>query len=163
MTPLVDAPIGMYFMSMLVFGVITALVVLLIGLVPLCSSNSVAATIGEGFARALASVLLFVGLCGFVPWCMKVFNDFDAELPAITILLIDISHFFVTYFFLFVPPTMVAIAVDVWLFNFLHRNPASTISAKWLSASITAAFGVAMLLFVFALLPTFMQLWATLR
>ena len=61
-------------------------------------------------------ILSFI-MYSIVPSFIKIFKDFDTKLPAMTVLLINISHFVVNYWFL-IP----GIPIAIWLFVKLLRK-----------------------------------------
>ncbi|MEZ6064907.1 MAG: type II secretion system F family protein [Planctomycetaceae bacterium] len=75
----------------------------------------------EGTAIYLAAILLaMVSICGFImyyiiPKFKNIFEDFDVELPQLTVLVITISDLFVNWWFLLIPASMAIFGLGaVW-------------------------------------------------
>ena len=85
-------------------------------------SESLKRKVKGAMVYPIVVVLVAVGILTFimykiVPSFVKIFADFDAELPAMTVMLINISNWVVDYWFL-IP----AIPTSIWLFVKLVRK-----------------------------------------
>ncbi|NQU22011.1 MAG: hypothetical protein HQ567_12065 [Candidatus Nealsonbacteria bacterium] len=98
-------------------------------------ARSIVWTICTTFAHFIAALVLMGVMCEVVPRCIKVFCDFDAELPATTQLLIRLSDVVVNYCYLF----PLGLLLDGAILFCLSRLPAR---ARWLA---TAWFGAVLL------------------
>jgi len=82
-------------------------------------AGPISATVATGVALVLLLIVLGVILFT-VPRFEKIFADFGTELPGPTMVVIHISHFCVSYWFLVVPLIMLLFAgliVWIWLAN----------------------------------------------
>ena len=80
-------------------------------------AGPIAATVAAGLAAAL-SLHLFHFSVYRVPQFKKIFADFDTELPGPTMVVVNISDFIASYWFLVVPliiPLFVGLIVWIWL------------------------------------------------
>jgi type IV pilus assembly protein PilC len=85
-------------------------------------SQSLKRKVKGAMVYPIVVILVAVGILTFimikiVPAFIKIFDDFDAELPTMTLMLIDISNFVVSYWFL-----LPVIPTSVWLFVKLVRK-----------------------------------------
>jgi type II secretory pathway component PulF len=62
-----------------------------------------------GLAAVAIGVIVFV-MTKIIPEYIKIFEDFEVELPGLTLALIDVFRFFVEYPLLLAPPTLLAFA-----------------------------------------------------
>ena len=80
-------------------------------------AGPISATVAAGLALALLLIMLGMTLY-IVPRFEEIFADFAAELPGSTMVVIHISHFCVSYWFLVVPLIVLLFAgliVWIWL------------------------------------------------
>ena len=91
------------------------------------------------FTHCVVGVLLIAVLVKMVPEFVTLFQEFDADLPRITVHLITVSHLAIQYWYLFLP---VGIGIDAVILFGLSRLPAKT---RWLgtlwSTSILVVMG----------------------
>lgn len=108
------------------------------GLRALLLSDTRKATRAEGIAHGGTA---FVAICVayyVVPFFKKIFEDFDTELPALTLLVIQLSDVIVNYWYIALLFGLVpAVVVDVLVFRYFHRHPETRIAARAMSLVIS--------------------------
>jgi hypothetical protein len=90
-----------------------------------------------------------------VPFFMKVFRDFDAELPAFTMLFVVNTHDpAMRHMELAIPMVIMLVVIDGMVFALLHANPRHRSWAKVWSVSITILLvGMVLATFIALFLP----------
>jgi hypothetical protein len=108
--------------------------------------KSVLGALGASLVHCMAAVVVMLVLIGGIPRFIKVFEDYDAELPAATILIINLSELAVNYWYTFLIP----LALDCLLLIGLSLAPPKVrwLARAWSGLVLTFAF----LLLAFALL-----------
>ena len=101
-------------------------------------ARSIVWTVCATFAHFLAAVVLLVVMVRVVPRYIMVFEDFDAELPASTQLLIQLSMLTVSYWYLFFS---LGLLMDAAILFALSRLPTGTrwLGTVWFGAVLLAA------------------------
>ena len=85
-------------------------------------AGPISATVAAGLALVLLLLLLGTNLY-IVPRFEKIFDDFNTELPGPTIVVVNISHFIVSYWFLVVPLIGLFFAgLIVWIWSVDWRS-----------------------------------------
>ena len=112
--------------------------------------RSVVWTAWMALAHFGAGAILLAALLQTVPKFAEMFDEFGAELPAMTVLVIGLSHVVVRYWYLLVP---LALLVDAVILFGLSRLPAE---ARWLGIAWAGfVFLVVMVLLAFVVIAIF--------
>ena len=158
MPSLIAMSVSWYLWSAIVFGLATIGIVLLFGVHALRSDTTSSAMFSEVISHTVGSLALFVGMCVFVPQYSVIFENFDVELPATSILLMSASYMVAKYFYLVAPLLLAMIAADAVIFHMLHKRESTRTSARIFSVCITAVLEIAILFSTVALVGPLMTL-----
>ncbi len=158
MPGLIAMSVSGFLWGAIVFGLAILGIVLLFGAHSLRSDTTSSAMFGEVISHTVGSLALIGGMCVFVPQYGVIFEDFDMELPATSILLMSASYMVAKYFYLVTPLLLALLAADAAIFHVLHKKESTRTSARIFSVCITALLGIAILLSTVALVGPLMTL-----
>jgi|GEM_PF-5713304 len=101
-------------------------------------SDTRKATRAEGIAHG-GTAFVALGFAYFVvPGFKKIVEDFDTELPSLTLLVIQLSDVIVNYWYIVLPFGLLpAVVVDVLVFRYFHRQPETRVAARTMSLVIS--------------------------
>jgi len=107
-------------------------------------------------AIAAHGVVFFIGTAAFfaIPYFIRIFEDFDLTLPAMTIPVIKVYAAFGSFWFLVPLTTLGLFVADSWIFYRLFRNPASRfLAVSWFFAVLLITGVLAAMITIALFLP----------
>lgn len=119
------------------FAVIPVMILLGFGIAAILVRSTTTASICEAIAHGGFGLGGIVYLYFIVPQFKKLFEDFGAELPSMTMMLIMISDLVVNYWYILLFGLMTGITLDVLAFATFHRVPESRYVARIFSVIVT--------------------------
>ncbi|MBI1347564.1 hypothetical protein GC163_14890 [bacterium] len=92
----------------------------------------------EGIAHGGTALMAISMACFLVSAMKKLLENFDTELPALTMLMIQLSDIVINFWYIVLPFGLVpAVAVDVLIFRYFHRHPETRFAARVMSLVIS--------------------------
>lgn len=107
-------------------------------------------------AIAAHGVVWFITIAALfaIPSFIRIFEDFDATLPAMTVLVIDVCSMFGSFWYIIPLAALGLFAADAWIFHRLFRNPASRfLAVLWFFAILLLTGVIAAFVTVALFLP----------
>jgi len=84
------------------------------------------------FLQSILWIAVIILLVKLVPRFIKIFEDFNTELPRISMIVIDASHFLYSYWYVFLPLLILFCVGDFVLSYFLfHRQKHGVLGTFW--------------------------------
>lgn len=120
------------------FLLAVAVIVVLIGLIPLLAKSTTLAVYGEIVGHSLGLPAALYLLYFLVPRYKQLFSEFGTEIPEFTKAYIALSDGLVLYWYLIVPVCIALLIIDGNKFAAWHREEKTRGQAYLLSAGITA-------------------------
>jgi type II secretory pathway component PulF len=105
--------------------------------------------------HAILLAVLFGGLMFVVPRTVRLMEDFDVELPAMSVLVINISNFIVSYWLLLIPLAILILLADGIVYVAFSKPPGSgrVLALAWAIGWSLAAAGAIGILMIAMFLP----------
>ena len=112
------------------------------------------AAIISSFVHALVVLVILVEMIYVVPRYVKIWADFDLELPAATRILLGIISFLHNYLIVLYPVIMLALVGDTMLFYSLRAKKGKLYASLYSIAILCLLFFVALCILVLVMYPT---------
>jgi hypothetical protein len=125
----------------LIFACVPLAIVGLLGILSVRATDTSRAVRCELIGRVIAGLSICIYMLHFIPTAKKLFMDFGAELPLLSVWVIQISDGLIRNFFYLLPVlcTMAsALGIEIVLFQDLHRQDATRTQARIWSGCTTA-------------------------
>lgn len=109
------------------------------------------AALHMGIAQSVAAFALVVGALTVVPKFEKFFGDFGTKLPNATRVILDVSHFLRSYWYLAILPVLVWPFANLVIVRLLTRRPEIVVPRRLWYTTVWAILYLMVLFAVFAL------------